>query len=235
MKIQFILIILFLPFFGISQKVLLEENVEYDTLVTKFGQNYANYRHFYISAGFLTGENNPGSEIIFVNSRQMELGYRYKRKISDNYAFGLGLSICNSSFYLNQKANKIVPNDSLHSSEKIAINSLKLELYNRINIGKRGNIIGKFMDIGFFTSYNYRAKHITKDKLTDTNKFFAKKVKSVYKGLEYIENFGYGLGVRLGINRYVIYSQLRLTNIFKSNYNMPELPVYSVGIQIGLH
>lgn len=235
MNLKIFIIIILIPILGKSQKVLLEENVEADTIKTEYGRNYKNFKHFYFSAGLIVGDNLIGSEILYSSSHMANFGYRYKRKLNNFYALGLDLSINNLSYYLKQDNNKTLPNDSLHYSEKIAFNSLNFEFYNRFNFGKRGNIIGKFVDIGIYTSFHYRSKLVTKDKLANSNNFLASKKKSVYTGLKYVENFGYGLQSRIGINRYVIFARMKLSSIFKSKYDFAELPIYVVGLQIGLH
>ena len=95
--------------------------------------------------------------------------------------------------------------------------------------------IGKFIDIGIYGSYNYKTKHIVRDNLNNQNNFHAEKVKNVYSSIQYVNNFGYGLILRTGINRYVVYCQYRLNDIFKSEFNYAELPKINLGIQIGLH
>ena len=53
--------------------------------------------------------------------------------------------------------------------------------------------------------------------------------------LKYYEPFNYGVLARFGINRYVIYANYRLSDLFKSSYNYAELPRLTLGVQIGLH
>jgi len=52
--------------------------------------------------------------------------------------------------------------------------------------------------------------------------------------LKYVENFSYGLLARIGVSRYALTAQYRLSDIFKSSYAMPELPRLIVGIEVGL-
>ncbi|NOZ45915.1 MAG: hypothetical protein GXO79_03945 [Chlorobi bacterium] len=233
-KIIIITFLLF-PFFNNAQEVLLEETPVSDSLHTNFGQNYKNYGHFFLSTGFIAGQNNSGSEIIYGLSRQFNFGYRYKRRVTNYYALGFEGNISNSSFQLKQNSTKILPNDSIHTNERISVNALNLEFYNRFNFGKRGNIIGRFIDLGFFVNYNYKVKNVVKDVLPVQNLFSASKVKEVYTGLNYIENLGYGISVRVGINRYVLFTQYRLSNLVANNGNLPELPGLIIGFQIGLH
>jgi len=219
----------------LAQKVVLEEDVQADSIRSEFGQNRKHFRHFYLTYGFVAGNDNMGSQINYGLSRQIEFGYRYKRKLSNWYALGISLSANNELYNLKQSTAKILPNDSLHDSEKLIFNDLKAEIYNRINLGKRGDIIGRFIDIGFYTGFNYRAKHIVKDILNDDGPNHAKKAKHVYTGLSYVEKYKYGLMARTGINRYVLYMQYRLNNQLKHKNSFEDLPSLIVGMQIGLY
>jgi len=236
-KIYFITLFCFLGFFSNAQTVLLEENVEKDTITPKWGQNYKNYQHFYIDYGFLVDQpEKKGADIKYGNTHTFSIGYRYKRRLCNFYAIGFDLSYYRFTYNLKQDSNKILPNTLQHNKEKLIFNNLSLELYNRFNIGRRGNLIGKFIDIGVYGNWAYGIKHFYRDELSNANpNNHANIVEVTNKNLDYMENINYGLRARVGINRYTISANYRLSNFFKEKYNYPELPRLSIGLQIGFY
>jgi hypothetical protein len=217
-----------------AQKVVLEEDVLADSVTPIYGQNYKHFRHAYLTYGFVSSEDTPGSEIIYGLSRHMALGYRYKRKFTNFYALGFDASINSDAFHLKQNSSKSLPNDSIHESERLVFSYLKGEIYNRFNFGKRGNIIGKFIDLGVYANYNYRVKNISIDKLSD-NEYNAGRMKQIFTGLDYYERTGYGMVARAGINRYVVFAQYRLSDAFEPAFNYEDLPKLILGFQVGLY
>jgi hypothetical protein len=56
--------------------------------------------------------------------------------------------------------------------------------------------------------------------------------KTVQKDLRTVSNQSQGIYVGIGIKRYSIFGKYRLSELIESSY-APELPPYTVGIQIG--
>jgi hypothetical protein len=100
----------------------------------------------------------------------------------------------------------------------------------RFNYGRRGNIIGKFIDLCAYGDWTFSASNNTKDKRQNGNH-----VKTRITHLNYYNSTNYGVLARIGFNRYVFYGSYRLSNMFKSSANFPELPRITVGLQIGFH
>lgn len=216
--------------FGFAQQVLLEQDATFDTIAPTRGPNRANFSHFYISYGVPISDVHTGAEILTGKSFDFDFGYRYKRKISNFYALGFEIYYKVQDFNMKQDSGKIVPDTILHDKERLRFNNLGVGLYNRFNFGKRGDLVGNFLDIGVYGSWTYRLAHITKDELPNGNK-----VRTHTRGLNYYEPINYGVIVRLGFNRYVFYGAYRLSDLFEQSYNYPELPFISAGIQIGMH
>ncbi|HET6244792.1 MAG: hypothetical protein H0V01_05090 [Bacteroidetes bacterium] len=228
-----------LVFIGINsnaQEILLEQNPGKDTIPSQQGPNLKHYSHMYLGLGFIVGPSmGAGSAIRYGNSTDFNFGYRYKRKVANFYAVGFDLAYGLTSFNIKQQIQKTLPNSVLHDNEKINFNHLGALIYNRFNIGKRGNHIGNFIDVAAYGNWEFAIRHIYNDKNKTPNESNAKLTKVVNKNLTYTNPFNYGLQARIGLNRYVFYSSYRMSSLFKSRFMYPELPLLTIGMQISLH
>ena len=149
-----------------SQEAILDENVAaYYETEKNFGQNRKHYIHFYLGTEFAAGPAE-NIKIRYGNSGSTILGVRYKRKILNFYAIGLDLNYHHTNFRIDEK-NDTFLDLVIHSKERLVFDMAGLEFYNRINIGKRGNFIGNFVDLGLYTNYIIGARHVTIDKYND--------------------------------------------------------------------
>ena len=212
-----------------SQDILLKQNVKADTIRPTYGPNLKNYIYGYIGLGFPLFTNEGSNYTKLVTSTDFDFGVRYKRKLTNFLALGIDLGMNSASYKLKQSDSKIVSDNVINDKEKIQVNSLVSSAWLRINAGRRGNFIGNYLDLGVYGGWNFQKKHKTTN--TNTNN---EKVKVSTSKLKYIENFSYGLIARLGISRYALTVNYRLSDIFKTSYAMPELPRLIVGIDVGL-
>ena len=227
-----IFIFLFVSFAitGFSQSVLLHEDVK-DTVLGKHGPNLKNFSHFYFGVGFINGKpDSTGSDINSARSLNIVLGYRYKLKICNFYSIGYDIAYNSYSYFLKQNSTKITPDTIIHEKEKLNFGNIGMSLYMRFNYGRRGNHVGNFIDLGGYGDYTFAASNFTKDKLPNGNI-----ARTRISHLHYFNSTNYGVLARIGFNRYVIYGNYRLSDIFKSSYNFPELPRLTIGLQIGFH
>ncbi len=227
----------FLLFDAQAQKVLLEEHVGKDTTEPFFGPNLKHFMHFDIGYGFVVGNSNVGSQIEYGRSSSFLFGLRYKRKINNYYSLGFSLDYYNVIYRLKQDSSKILPDKNLHDKEFLKTNNFNLELYNRFNFDRRGNYMGKYIDLGFYGNLPFSSSHqFTDDKITQN----ARKTKVINSELKYLNTFNYGVSGRLGFNRLVFYVNFRLSEMFKKSVGndyksgFSELPRAIVGIQLGL-
>jgi len=236
MKYFFVIILFLFGFHFVNgQEVLLEKDVESDTLPKTWGPNRANFGHLYIDYGmFATNAESKFAEILQAKSYTFSIGYRYKKKICELYSVGLDFGYYEVTYFLRQYDLKILPNDITHDKEKYNFDNFYMEIYNRFNYGKRGDHIGNFIDIGGYGNLAFSIHHITIDRDIE-NDNFAEEVEVKNKKLTYTEIYSYGLRARIGFNRYVISANYRLSDLFKDSYNLPELPRLSCGLQIGFH
>jgi hypothetical protein len=212
-----------------SQEILLEQNVKADTVRATRGPNLRHFVHGYVGVGFPIFTNEEVNYTKFGTSSAVELGVRYKRRLTQTFALGLNLGVNLAAFKIKQDEGKFVPDYTRNDKEKFQINSLAGPGYVRINVGRRGNYIGNYLDLCAFSGWNFIKKH----KTTNENQQ-GEKVRVLTSKLNYMENFSYGVLARLGTGRYALTASYRLSDIFKSSYSMPELPRLILGFEVGL-
>lgn len=212
-----------------SQDILLQQNVKADTIRPTYGPNLRNYLYGYIGLGFPLYTNEAVAYTKPVSSSAFDFGIRYKRKLTNYLAVGIDIGVVAAAYKVKQNDGKTVPDTIINDKEKFQINSLQGSAYARINIGRRGNYIGNYLDLGAFGGWNMIKKH----KTTNENDQ-GEKVKVITSKLKYVETFSYGLLARIGVSRYALTATYRLSDIFESSSAIPELPRLMVGVEIGL-
>lgn len=234
--------VLLLQFNVCSQTVLLHEDIsKLDFQMPSSGPNYKHFHQLYLNYGFFIPLGDAKEvETNLWKSAVFSIGWRYKRKLTNWFAAGMGLSYTKSVLSIKQNENKQIPNNIQHAEEKLKFNNLKLELYTRFNFGKRGNVIGKFIDIGGYMEYAFSVKHYYKDNFDKNSPPYYSGVREINEtDLSYIKKFNYGLKTRLGINRWVITASYRLSNLLTDDYKNTVgdyiFPRLAVGVELGLH
>jgi len=226
-----------------SQRTLVEEDVStYDFEKPKNGPNLLHFTHWYLALDFYAP--NPIEENIkcqYATSHNFMIGYRYKLRVTNWLALGADAEFYTSSYYFEDDFFYDITSEinTNHNKEKLRLNNFGTEVYIRFNCGKRGNVIGKFIDFAAYGLVNFDAKHIYIDKFSTPHFYDSKTVKVVNSNLNYIEFLNYGARFRIGYNRFAVSFAYRLSDIltkeFKSDNNQLELPRFSVGLQVGLH
>lgn len=206
-----------------SQTILLEEDVYQDTLESSFGPNRKHYVHSFTNIGVIIG---PSSEQLKeFQSNEFITGVRYKYKLSKYYSLGVNFMYSNNTF---RKIPPISTNPNYEIDRaKYNFNSFQLELFNRFNFGKRGNIIGKFVDLGFYGSFIYNSKYYERKLILNNNTSISKYEETTFKNLQNVSAFNYGISIRAGSEWFSIYSKYRFSNIFenKSGIYLPKLTI----------
>jgi len=226
---------------GFSQTVLLHEDVsKLDFKMPSGGPNYKHFHQLYLNYLFIIPMNDAMEvETEGGKSGIFTVGWRYKRKLSEWFSLGTGLSYANSQYSIKQTNDKEIPNDILHKKEKLKYNNINSEFYIRFNFGKRGNIIGKFIDLGAYGGYSVTVKHFYMDEADKNSPPYAGKIKVNERDLNYVNHLNYGLQFRMGINRWVITANYRLSDLldddYKANIGDYYFPRLAVGLEVGLH
>ncbi len=199
----------------------------------KRGPNLDRYGHLFIGYGFILGESEGDSASIKPGlSSSFTLGWRSKWRVNRWYELGFDAAYQYSSFHIKQDSAKKVPSTILHKREKLVFNRVELSPFQRFKIRNRYHSTGTFIDLGGYFGYNYRIKHQTVERNRSQG---AGKTKTVNLNLKYTEDFNYGLMLRLGFNRVVLFGKYRLSQLFTEKSDLPELPRIDVGFTIGIH
>jgi len=207
-------------------------NIEELTL-KKRGPNLDRYSHLFLGYGFIVGPSeNDSAQTIGGSSSSFTLGYLFKWRVSRWYELGFSASYHYSSFHLKQDSSKIVPNAELHKREKIVFNNIQLAPFQRFKFRNRHHSTGTFLDLGVYAGYNYRTKHQTRERNQTPG---TSRTRTVNLGLNYADDFSYGLLARVGFNRVMFYGRYRFSDLFTEKSDLPELPRFEVGFKIGIH
>jgi len=234
-RILFISLLLSVPLYG--QKILMDKDVSkaYQNIQ---GPNTKSFKQLYIGYGMII-DNSPELQISNIKSGCFSTGFRHKFKLLSFYSFGYEIGYNALHFNIKQTEDKMIPNNALHDKEKLRFHNGNFLLFNRLNIGKRGNVIGKFIDFGGYVNYVFSASHYTKDKIQENQSSTEPDVHAevrVVKNtrLDYIRPFGYGLFGRAGINWIAAKVTWRMSDLFRQEYNWQELPRVSLGFELTL-
>jgi hypothetical protein len=144
------------------------------------------------------------------------------------YALGYELEYRLSNF----RYSKIHDNQPLHDKDRLLTHSLALSCFQRFNFDKRGNYIGKFMDMGIYSELPFSKSNILIDNIDTLS---SGQQKLILTHLKFMNSINYGVLARVGFNRVVLFATYRLSDIFKASFNRMDLPRLSAGLQIGIH
>lgn len=219
-----------------AQHVLLEEEVN-DYEIKKWGANCKHNIHAYTGLGFLASETEgSGMKIIYGASSAFRFGVRYKRRFTNWLSTGIDLNYNIISYRMKQYDDKILPVPTEWDKEKFVLNNLGSEYYIRLNFGRRGNFLGKFLDVGVYGNWTFNSRYIVKYE-QDNGDNLSESSKTVYSNLDFIENTHYGISGRVGFNKVSLYANYRLSDLFSDGFNTVneekvELPRLITGLQI---
>lgn len=181
----------------------------------------------FIGFGFVVGKSNKGAQVNYGESREFIVGLGGGRRFVKWNGIGGDLYYKSTGFFLAQDSTKILPNNNLHSSEKVSFDNFGGLVYDRFYFGTI------FFDGGFYYDWTFYTKHITWDTFSFS---YGKVTKTLEKQLNFTNSTNYGLTFRLGSTKGVaFYFNYRLSKVFKTSpqgINYPELPPYVIGITV---
>lgn len=214
----------------IGQEIIFSRDPAFDTSEVKRGPNRKHYTQTILSYGTLADRGEAGAQSFIGFPARFSLGWRYKRRLSQTFAIGYNAEAISSRFRIQQKLGKIVPSTAFFDRERMAFYSGRLSPYLRINFGRRGNHIGKFIDLGAYAEYIF-GHAVTAH--TTNNQGIRLKVRSV--GYSYYNPFQYGLMAKAGKGRLNVFCDYRLSEIFYPSKQLPELARITAGIQLSFN
>ena len=198
----------------------------------KRGPNQDKYSHLFLSYGFVGGFDADSSEVIFGKSGSFSIGYLWKWRLSKSAEIGFDIAYHRTAYHIVQDSTKTIPSNQLHKKEKLVFNSIMTAPFVRIKLVNKIHSNGTFIDFGGFAGWQYDVRHKT---LALTPNSGAGKTKTLDTDLDYKRDYTYGLLTRVGFNRFVFYGRYRLSNVFTDKSGFNDLPVYEIGMRLGIH
>lgn len=199
------------------------------------GPNAQKFGHFFMGFGLLVDQPEGEREIKYLSSNNIDLGYRYKYKMGNVFAAGWELSYARLKFSFDPlEQDNLLGIGQTAEKEFLRLHQLKPGVYLRLNFDPgRGNVMGKFLDIGGYVTYNFGRNYYLEYEDGVEN---AKTRKEIVSGLNQVEPFSYGVTARLGINKLVLFTQYRLADLVNDDDFVTDEPSrILVGIQMGIH
>ena len=217
---------------ALAQRVLLHADVAEDTTFTRVGPNRAYFSHFFIGYTAVVGQPaDPGADLRFANSGEFFLGLRNKFRLSQTVAVGLDLRYARLGYYLEQNDQKILPTPAQHHRELLALQQLQGDAFVRFNYGRRGNSIGRYVDLLGWGGYLLGSLHYYEDRPGPNG---TKKLNVTERGLPYLQRWPYGVGARVGFRRLALIGRYRFSDTFvgAARQQYPELPRLLLGVEL---
>jgi len=215
-----------------AQQVLVQANVAEDTVKAVFGPNRRYFGHLYLGYGLVAGPSGgAGSPLRHgFSSAELQIGGRLKRRVTQTLAVNVDLRYAFLNYALAQETGKTLPSAALHRSESLSQHQLQGELSLRLNAGRRGNTVGRYLDLLAWGGWVLGAAHTTEDEPAPG----VSSVETTERGLPYLRNWVGGVGGRLGSDRYALVARYRLSSAFTPAYAaFDELPRWLIGVELG--
>ncbi len=210
-----------------AQTVVLQRTTE-NTKPSNRGPNLKKHTQAYLTLGLAASPDHAGAEIVYGSSAEMSFGLRSKYKIGSVFSFGWNLGIEYTDFKLRQIERKTLPSPTLFKVQRLDFSYVRLGFFNRFNIDpSRGNVIGKFLELGLNGKYAYSVSEIQKYNTTNGN------ARTEISSLKYVQRWHGDVYAQIGSGHLSLWATWRLTDLFKPNYNYPDLPRLTAGIEIG--
>ena len=197
---------------GFSQTVLMEDKVKDYMILDKNGPNLKRFEYLNLCVGLIIPVNDTTTNILIPSSYYFTIGYRHKTKINNFLAVGLDLNYNYSQFALRQDSRKVVPDSVQHLKQDLRFYKFGLGAYVRFNFDKRGNNLGKYLDLGAMADATISAINYTKDRKDGYT------IKTKNRGMKPYETFNYNLVSRLGYNKLVLSASYRMLSMYKKDY-----------------
>lgn len=228
------LLLLALPYVGRAQRVLLRADPATDTLAGRYGPGRAFYQHLYLGYAPVVGAAaGPGAPLRYPQSGELFAGVRTKWRVSGAAAVGIDARFAYLRYQLRQTSGKQVPGPQPHYREALSLTQLQLEPFGRLSFGRRGNVVGHYLDLSGWGSWAPTTAHTYEDR-PGTGQGGRTLVREVRPA--YLHRWHWGAGARLGSGRYALLARYRLSSTFggAAPATYPELPRWLLGLEVGV-
>jgi hypothetical protein len=219
-----------------SHRILLTRDVDTTGEIPFYGPNRLFFAHGLAQLGGKPGPQYYGAQTNWW-SYSLEYGLRMKLKLWSWESLTMDIGYRYDRFSLRMDTPRLAPLDNTHHQrEKISLHNFSGAFCERINFGKRGNVMGTWLDIGVYGDWAFRTGDVYVDQHYDSNSPSGYRYKSKTKinRLPYMEKINYGFTARLGGDYVGIFAMWRWNDLIKQSYTSSErdLPKLTIGIEV---
>lgn len=229
--------ILLLSLTSFAQRKAVDVRVDTSSEIPRYGPNRFFFIHGLVQLGAITGPQDYSME---VNpwSWTLTYGARFKWKLWSWNAFVTDVGYRFDNYSLKKRQPGLPPfHPDLHQRTRVSVNNFSLVFCDRVNFGRRGNVLGNYLDLGVYGDWNFFTGYVYVDQYYLTNPVDGGQYKQKVhvSKLSYISQWNYGLTVRYGNDRFGVFARYRLndfvTNPLPSTH-YHDLPKLAVGIEL---
>ena len=217
-----------------SQDVLISDTIvkDFSKIDKNFGPNRKYYSYEFLGFGTTSKLNINNENYLPIKSSLVVYGgSRNKLKINSFLGLIYDLYFQSSWSKLYLKANPNIPADPLEmKNAKYIINNSDINLCLQFNFKpKRGNELGKYLDLGMFGCFIYHSTFKYKIGSNQLSKNTIVKINNP----KYINRWAYGYIIRLGNDHIAIYGKYRISDMLntRTSFLSEELHRASFGIE----
>ena len=207
------------------------------------GPNTDYYQHGVFSFGYsIPMDESDSLQTRVGGSFMLEYGTRGKVKVNEWFAGVWDLSYHRMRYEIQQDSMmNLLGLGTEYEKQFLVRHSLQAGIGFRINFGKRGNTLGKYLDLAGYGSWAFgnRMRIITEDEPTQGN-FGSREQDLQFERLTFLDPLEYGVNTRVGLNKVIFWGRYRLSDIFRADaaFNngrqLPNIMPLAVGIQFAL-
>ncbi len=224
----FFLILILCNLSAEAQTVLLNYDKATEPKYDK-GPNQKKFTQGLIKFGFALPVSDR-QEIIAGNSVSWGIGLRKKFKISPLYSLGWEFQIDFTNYKIKRETGALSLFGTPIEDRRFDVSAVSLGQFNRFNFDvNRGNFLGTFLDLGITGKYCLSMSEVYK---YDTGYGTAR---TEVDDLDYVKRIQAEAFARFGYSHISIWASYRFTDLFKSKFQMQEMPQVILGLEIGLY
>lgn len=211
-----------------AQSVLMEQDVNQDTIIPEKGPNRKHFSSVYLSGGFIFGPQSPDTSIMMDGMKSWEFRYGFynKLRLTNWYSVVFDVAYHRQAFYTETESD-------ITKYDKLIVNNVSAGIMNRFNFGKRGNRVGNYLELGVSSDFAFMVRKKTLTTLDADNDHF-KSLKQTWNNPDYVNDLNYYGDVRLGFNHYVLYGRYRLSELLNENAKGAQMPLVSAGFMFDI-
>ncbi|MFZ7115508.1 MAG: hypothetical protein ACO1G9_09045 [Bacteroidota bacterium] len=211
-----------------AQTVLLNYDKALEKKYDK-GPNQKKFTQGMMKFGFVLPSSDR-QEIIAGNSVSWGIGLRKKFKVSPMYSLGWEFQMDFTSVKLKNTPGALSSYGTPIDVRRFDVSAISLGQFNRFNFDvNRGNFMGTFLDLGVTGKYCLLMSEVYK---YDTGYGTAR---TEVDDLDYVKKLQAEVFARFGYSHISLWASYRFTDLFKSKFQMQEMPQVILGLEFGLY